>query len=104
SRASVDLRDTHALPTRRSSDLFVPARLRDLAEAPVAVPVAVEPGLEGVDKLFAALWFLEALQSRGRLLRAKPLKERRVAFEHLRSEEHTSELQSRENLVCRLLL
>src|SRR5207302_11159499 len=24
--------------------------------------------------------------------------------EHLRSEEHTSELQSRENLVCRLLL
>src|SRR5690606_40623110 len=25
-------------------------------------------------------------------------------LEHLRSEEHTSELQSRENLVCRLLL
>src|SRR5690606_40406629 len=25
-------------------------------------------------------------------------------FSHLRSEEHTSELQSRENLVCRLLL
>src|SRR5690606_41205695 len=25
-------------------------------------------------------------------------------FEYLRSEEHTSELQSRENLVCRLLL
>src|SRR5690606_39588562 len=25
-------------------------------------------------------------------------------FEHNRSEEHTSELQSRENLVCRLLL
>src|SRR5690606_42149982 len=28
----------------------------------------------------------------------------RAATEHLRSEEHTSELQSRENLVCRLLL
>src|SRR5690606_39413384 len=27
-----------------------------------------------------------------------------LAFVHLRSEEHTSELQSRENLVCRLLL
>src|SRR5690606_39584623 len=27
----------------------------------------------------------------------------RVGFEVLRSEEHTSELQSRENLVCRLL-
>src|SRR5436309_8088824 len=29
---------------------------------------------------------------------------RRSAAEFLRSEEHTSELQSRENLVCRLLL
>src|SRR5690606_40836665 len=28
----------------------------------------------------------------------------RVLEEHIRSEEHTSELQSRENLVCRLLL
>src|SRR5690606_41954172 len=28
----------------------------------------------------------------------------RVACERVRSEEHTSELQSRENLVCRLLL
>src|SRR5438034_5819783 len=27
-----------------------------------------------------------------------------VAFEHLRSEEHTSELQSHSELVCRLLL
>src|SRR5690606_42143555 len=27
-----------------------------------------------------------------------------VAIEEIRSEEHTSELQSRENLVCRLLL
>src|SRR5207302_6087828 len=27
-----------------------------------------------------------------------------TAFDPLRSEEHTSELQSRENLVCRLLL
>src|SRR5690606_20154553 len=28
----------------------------------------------------------------------------RLLIHHLRSEEHTSELQSRENLVCRLLL
>src|SRR5690606_42095243 len=28
----------------------------------------------------------------------------RLTGDHLRSEEHTSELQSRENLVCRLLL
>src|SRR5436309_10878602 len=31
-------------------------------------------------------------------------RERRPVPEHGRSEEHTSELQSRENLVCRLLL
>src|SRR5690606_40164685 len=31
-------------------------------------------------------------------------KRRHVVHESLRSEEHTSELQSRENLVCRLLL
>src|SRR5690606_13731912 len=45
------------------------------------------------------------------VLRAKRLIERRgrctdnlVAAKDARSEEHTSELQSRENLVCRLLL
>src|SRR5690606_40789834 len=32
------------------------------------------------------------------------LSDRGVDEEHVRSEEHTSELQSRENLVCRLLL
>src|SRR5690606_41828409 len=32
------------------------------------------------------------------------VRERRVAPGAVRSEEHTSELQSRENLVCRLLL
>src|SRR5436309_8341721 len=35
---------------------------------------------------------------------AVPLPARRPAGRGLRSEEHTSELQSRENLVCRLLL
>src|SRR5690606_39891875 len=30
--------------------------------------------------------------------------QRQVLFDEHRSEEHTSELQSRENLVCRLLL
>src|SRR5690606_41117610 len=30
--------------------------------------------------------------------------ERSICFQAMRSEEHTSELQSRENLVCRLLL
>src|SRR5690606_40333975 len=34
---------------------------------------------------------------------AEALREGRVAGAGIRSEEHTSELQSRENLVCRLL-
>src|SRR5690606_39721605 len=33
-----------------------------------------------------------------------PVARRRARAQRLRSEEHTSELQSRENLVCRLLL
>src|SRR5690606_42073134 len=33
-----------------------------------------------------------------------PTRFRSMKREHCRSEEHTSELQSRENLVCRLLL
>src|SRR5207302_9536236 len=34
----------------------------------------------------------------------RPLAQAKAAIERARSEEHTSELQSRENLVCRLLL
>src|SRR5690606_41076958 len=39
-----------------------------------------------------------------RALRERPGRPGRVRARPLRSEEHTSELQSRENLVCRLLL
>src|SRR3712207_9006011 len=43
--------------------------------------------------------FLDALGDRGRGFLSEPL-----APFHVRSEEHTSELQSRQYLVCRLLL
>src|SRR5690606_41287810 len=48
---------------------------------------------------------LERLEppNRGVLLRPGG-EDRQVGFRGSRSEEHTSELQSRENLVCRLLL
>src|SRR5690606_40190783 len=39
-----------------------------------------------------------------RLQRSLRDRRARLRRQHLRSEEHTSELQSRENLVCRLLL
>src|SRR5690606_27053084 len=49
----------------------------------------------GVDLQVFALWVDADSRKHGRLRRC---------LELLRSEEHTSELQSRENLVCRLLL
>src|SRR5436309_6430205 len=57
-------------------------------------------------------WVLRALpraRSAGRSRRPPPRSARRgcavaAAVDVTRSEEHTSELQSRENLVCRLLL
>src|SRR5690606_41937462 len=99
-----DHRSIHSFPTRRSSDLHpavvaafgsavapawrqclgcVPAQARaaavDRGLAGLRVAVPARPGWPGVLGLLAA--------------EAAP-----------RSEEHTSELQSRENLVCRLLL
>src|SRR5438445_9161608 len=44
------------------------------------------------------------LIGRGLLARAADLQPRDPLHEHPRSEEHTSELQSRQYLVCRLLL
>src|SRR5690606_41785657 len=71
-------RELPAFPTRRSSDLG-----RD----------------RGLDRgeLIAGL-------GRGRGHRARHSQQRRARCPRPRSEEHTSELQSRENLVCRLLL
>src|SRR5690606_40140177 len=79
-----DHRDLHSFPTRRSSDLLVHKNAQALqihAGGHIGTQVLkIRPPLE---------------QSSNRP----------VGFpKDLRSEEHTSELQSRENLVCRLLL
>src|SRR5690606_41336255 len=72
--------DLHSFPTRRSSDLAAEL-LRHLyrqTESSELTPAEVHLALQtsGIDAL----------------------------MDQLRSEEHTSELQSREKLVCRLLL
>src|SRR5690606_40611015 len=92
-----DPRNLHSFPTRRSSDLDGLARL-ELERDPVHV-VALERehlvelfGAAPVGQLGAVEQHDAAGQPLGALARAA------------RSEEHTSELQSRENLVCRLLL
>src|SRR5690606_41953967 len=94
-----DLRDLHSFPTRRSSDLRQ-AGLRVRSAVPGLAPPSClihpppcaafrhPPGFSP-DGEGSGLFFKETLMG--------------WTFVR-RSEEHTSELQSRENLVCRLLL
>src|SRR5438477_5258633 len=84
SRSGRDRRALHSFPTRRSSDLFHSIHGR----AP-----AIATGLK-VTRPELQVWVVtgdgDALSIGGNHL--------------IRSEEHTSELQSHVNLVCRLLL
>src|SRR5207302_11344864 len=90
-------RPLHSFPTRRSSDLAAMMnRRRFLMRTGSATAALVGGGL-----CFASLPgdnLPDGSQSRNMITRAA-----QEAIDR-RSEEHTSELQSRENLVCRLLL
>src|SRR5437870_7444548 len=87
---SVDHRDLHSFPTRRSSDLAKQALTRSHAE-----------GSRGVrDRSEQPTQTLRA----GRFPGMPIIEPSRGPWEAVRSEEHTSELQSRGHLVCRLLL
>src|SRR5207247_10824949 len=92
--------DLHSFPTRRSSDLKVSEDREHV--------------LQGAD-----YWRrVEAHRRRGHITRARLFGEMKISeqspliylvaptlrFHPSRSEEHTSELQSRVDLVCRLLL
>src|SRR5690606_40685896 len=93
-------RDLHSFPTRRSSDLglctyqssdgtpyvFINGKSGDIEQWRLTVQ---EAGIEG--RIV-------------RRLKVDSQPEGCVVYAATRSEEHTSELQSRENLVCRLLL
>src|SRR5690606_39545424 len=91
---SGDRRSLPSFPTRRSSDLLLGG---SLAMAGGIEASGLSAWLSGQLKLLSSLAF--------------PLQILLAAFGTIglsavasRSEEHTSELQSRENLVCRLLL
>src|SRR5690606_41557692 len=88
-------------PTRRSSDLLERPGRQPLRLLPLVGrehPLALLLQLAG-----ERLLDLGGDRQRG-VRRAERLDRALEAERHLRSEEHTSELQSRENLVCRLLL
>src|SRR5690606_42051423 len=84
------LRNLHPFPTRRSSDLTepdmraIPTRIHGVLDYSFGLLAAAAPWLFGFAAGGAETWVLVGAGAR--------------------SEEHTSELQSRENLVCRLLL
>src|SRR5690606_41895653 len=88
----------HSFPTRRSSDLPRTARvLLGRVRAPGGQGPA--PAAAGHRVRAGRLSCVPAARLQG------PYRHLRVAHgQRARSEEHTSELQSRENLVCRLLL
>src|SRR5690606_41936373 len=92
--------DLRCFPTRRSSDL--------VGKNEVTVWVLILAQSAPHLRVAACLGFARDAQLRFGDLVQRPvglfpeLFERAKAF--IRSEEHTSELQSRENLVCRLLL
>src|SRR5690606_41878709 len=93
SSSTVHPLDLHSFPTRRSSDLQ-----SSLGRVPLAQQL--EPGALGAG---AAAQHERGLD----IALAGDLgagDEREHPGRRVRSEEHTSELQSRENLVCRLLL
>src|SRR5204863_6012563 len=92
-------RALHSFPTRRSSDLDGdPVLGRALAGAHPGLGGLLGDGLvrEDVDPDLAATADLARHRDSGSW--------REFVERRLRSEEHTSELQSRRDLVCRLLL
>src|SRR5690606_41729999 len=86
-------RDLHSFPTRRSSDL---------ADLDLAADAAVSAGFGSAGERCMAISVVVAVDPIGDELVSKIVE--RMEKLRTRSEEHTSELQSRENLVCRLLL
>src|SRR5947209_17879133 len=83
-----DHRDLHSFPTRRSSDLWIPRSVLDRDQPRVEEWTARQAVLCTLDRL-------------ARVAATGPETEPLAEW---RSEEHTSELQSRQYLVCRLLL
>src|SRR5690606_40696994 len=89
----------HSFPTRRSSDLAENLTDRQLTRLERAIAAD-----ERHDEVHVAWQCAQELRLAYRAV--NPSDGRRIAEKLItsRSEEHTSELQSRENLVCRLLL
>src|SRR5690606_40033516 len=92
----------HAFPTRRSSDLI--GAMQIVAAKDFCLPATGGRTLDAAIDLPAGRGLLVEHQHAQLVLgQQRGRRQPRRTGTH-RSEEHTSELQSRENLVCRLLL
>src|SRR5690606_41619056 len=102
--ASAILPALSSFPTRRSSDLEIVCNRRGNADAHIREArerskqeIAAPGSYAGIPGLFENYLGYTGDRSRERRQRHS------FVDRAVRSEEHTSELQSRENLVCRLL-
>src|SRR5207237_2590827 len=103
-RASANHHHSHSFPTRRSSDLQVQKYEKGVNRVGAGrlTKIAEVLGID-VGAFFAGKEMLDGAQSKESGA-SSPLKLLTVSGAFRRSEEHTSELQSHLNIVCRLLL
>src|SRR5690606_41631867 len=94
----------HSYPTRRSSDLMRRWSCRAWAHSRRSVPPGQRTPLLRRPPPAPTTASKAVNDETGRLTEGELVEDRWEVQYLLRSEEHTSELQSRENLVCRLLL
>src|SRR5690606_41393714 len=97
----VDRPEPPHFPTRRSSDLSGPGAT---ARSSISLPRKPEKGGRPATEIAPTKNIAPSSSGwrrAGAVTRSVPYSPR---WRAMRSEEHTSELQSRENLVCRLLL
>src|SRR5206468_11957658 len=92
--SSLHRRALHSFPTRRSSDL---GRVRESPPLPASTPTAWPS-----ERRSPAYWVTPICCARSDWPASRASSRRNRDYP--RSEEHTSELQSRSDLVCRLLL
>src|SRR5207253_9950796 len=91
----------HSFPTRRSSDLRAPYRQRGGRKLTSRTEAA---GIARFSSRRACIHSPKRCQSETRRQPTPRGPASRASVAGVRSEEHTSELQSRGHLVCRLLL
>src|SRR5699024_11880275 len=80
-------------------DITDPATKEFIAKVPQTTDDEINQAVAAARKAFQT-WRKTPITTRARIF----LKYQELIREHMRSEEHTSELQSRFDLVCRLLL